>query len=74
MDVLIYVYKEVPVILKSHQPAIFRAFLFFSVQVAGLAVVSVICFTSSAFVALFTDIPVCNHHPQALQVFMCLYF
>ncbi|XP_022723249.1 tobamovirus multiplication protein 1-like isoform X2 [Durio zibethinus] len=27
-------------------------------KVAGLAIVSVICFTSSAFVALFTDIPV----------------
>ncbi|XWS15949.1 hypothetical protein CRYUN_Cryun34aG0045400 [Craigia yunnanensis] len=30
-------------------------------KVAGLAIVSVLCFTSSAFVALFTDIPVLYH-------------
>ncbi|XP_057992168.1 tobamovirus multiplication protein 1 isoform X2 [Hevea brasiliensis] len=30
-------------------------------KVAGLAVVSVICFTSSAFVALFTQIPILYH-------------
>ncbi|XP_028059951.1 uncharacterized protein LOC114263589 isoform X2 [Camellia sinensis] len=29
-------------------------------KVAGLAIVSVLCFTSSALVALFTDIPVCT--------------
>lgn len=28
------------------------------VQVAGLAVTSVVCFTSSALVPIFTDIPV----------------
>ncbi|KAL6333623.1 hypothetical protein AAG906_028808 [Vitis piasezkii] len=33
-------------------------------KVAGLAVVSVICFTSSAFVALFTDIPMLYHWHQ----------
>ena len=32
----------------------------YSLQVAGLSVVSVLCFTSSALVALFTDIPVCS--------------
>ncbi|XP_019078243.1 tobamovirus multiplication protein 1 isoform X2 [Vitis vinifera] len=37
-------------------------------KVAGLAVVSVICFTSSAFVALFTDIPMLYHwHPQPVN-------
>ncbi|XVE88353.1 hypothetical protein DITRI_Ditri19aG0062700 [Diplodiscus trichospermus] len=30
-------------------------------KVAGLAIVSVLCFTSSAFVAFFTDIPVLYH-------------
>ncbi|XVF27358.1 hypothetical protein REPUB_Repub14bG0100700 [Reevesia pubescens] len=30
-------------------------------KVAGLAIVSVLCFTSSAFVALFTDIPMLYH-------------
>ncbi|CAK9139240.1 unnamed protein product [Ilex paraguariensis] len=33
-------------------------------KVAGLAIVSVLCFTSSAFVALFTKIPVLYHWPQ----------
>jgi hypothetical protein len=33
-------------------------------KVAGLAIVSVLCFTSSALVALFTDIPVLYHWPQ----------
>lgn len=32
---------------------------FFQMKVTGLAVVSVLCFTSSASVAIFTDIPVC---------------
>ncbi|KAE8659634.1 Peptidase S24/S26A/S26B/S26C family protein, putative isoform 1 [Hibiscus syriacus] len=30
-------------------------------KVAGLAIVSVLCFTSNAFVALFTDIPMLYH-------------
>ncbi|GMI82249.1 candidate G-protein Coupled Receptor 3 [Hibiscus trionum] len=30
-------------------------------KVAGLAIISVVCFTSSAFVALFTDIPMLYH-------------
>lgn len=29
------------------------------IQVTGLAIVSVVCFTTSALVALLTDIPVC---------------
>ncbi|XP_065627917.1 tobamovirus multiplication protein 1 isoform X2 [Quercus suber] len=33
-------------------------------KVSGLAVVSVICFTSSSFVALLTDIPMLYHLPQ----------
>ncbi|GKU92516.1 hypothetical protein SLEP1_g6230 [Rubroshorea leprosula] len=33
-------------------------------KVAGLAIVSLICFTSSAFVAIFTDIPMLYHWPE----------
>ncbi|KAJ4980277.1 hypothetical protein NE237_031114 [Protea cynaroides] len=36
-------------------------------KVAGLAVVSVVCFTSSALVALFSDIPVLYHWDQIHQ-------
>ncbi|XP_042482857.1 uncharacterized protein LOC122063209 isoform X2 [Macadamia integrifolia] len=37
-------------------------------KVAGLAVVSVVCFTSSAVVALFSDIPVLYHwHPKSIK-------
>ena len=39
-------------------------------QVAGLAVVSVVCFTSSASVALLTDIPVrlLGHRPSTIPL------
>ncbi|KAL4627493.1 hypothetical protein ACB092_05G169300 [Castanea dentata] len=33
-------------------------------KVSGLAVVSVLCFSSSSFVALLTDIPMLYHWPQ----------
>ncbi|XP_043687670.1 uncharacterized protein LOC122638883 [Telopea speciosissima] len=37
-------------------------------KVAGLAVVTVVCFTSSALVALFSDIPVLYHwHPKSIE-------
>ena len=29
-------------------------------QVAGLAIISIVCFMSTAFIAIFTDIPVCS--------------
>jgi hypothetical protein len=40
------------------------------VQVAGLAVVSVLCFTSSSFVALLTDVPV---HFSAGHAILCVF-
>ncbi|RVX10666.1 hypothetical protein CK203_018257 [Vitis vinifera] len=43
-------------------------------KVAGLAVVSVICFTSSAFVALFTDIPVYALSLASTARKWCFYF
>ncbi|KAF5472466.1 hypothetical protein F2P56_009183 [Juglans regia] len=38
---------------------------------AGLAVVSVLCFTSSSFVALLTDIPMLYHWPQHRSNVIC---
>ncbi|KAF3667958.1 putative agamous-like MADS-box protein AGL62-like [Capsicum annuum] len=39
-------------------------------KVAGLAGVSVLCFTSSAAVAVFTDIPVCSSVPSAFVLWV----
>jgi hypothetical protein len=43
-------------------------------QVAGLAVVSVVCFTSSAAVALLTDVPVSGWWLLSVPALECTIF